>query len=212
MHDILPDIWITADVDGPSFLNRLAAITASAPKYQMQRTNFDSGGSLEGYQRLDLFPNEPTEHAKLAVQFIVDADSGHRVKVEIRAGRWHPDPPTYDTYVRVARLSVRPLLREYNLRHSSHRRLFVQPKTATEPRLPPSVWPHFNSFVRCANVLVLHPLDWVRFYRFVQACHARHLRLDETHLARMLVAAGFDEEYAREIGSVYHHCRGLLRV
>ena len=211
MEDILPDIWVKSDTDPAIFLDRIQLIAEESERYKIDRIT-DLGNLIEGYQRVDLYPTFASEHQRLTLQFISDADSGANVRVEVRAHRWNPDPPTYEAYVQTAEQLVRPLLQEYNRQFKSRRRLSIQSKTAVEPRLPPSVSPLFETFVQCANTQMLHPNDWDRFYQFVKACHKRNVRLNETDLARLLNREGFDEDYARRIASVYDHGRGILRV
>jgi hypothetical protein len=211
MDDILPNVWVKSDTDPAIFLDRIQLIADESGQYRAERTTH-AGNLIEGYKRVDLYPAIATEHQRLILQFVSDADSGANIRIEVRAHRWSPDPPTYETYVQAAEQLARPLLQEYNRRFQSRRRLSIQSESAVEPRLAPSVRPLFDSFVQCANTQMLHPNDWDRFYRFVKACHKHHVSLNATDLARLFTREGFDEDYACRIASVYDHGRRLLRV
>jgi hypothetical protein len=67
-----------------------------------------------------------------------------------------------------------------------------------------------TSFVRVANLAVLHPSDWERFYRFVRYCHAHHVSLRERRLCSELVARGVPSKLAIELALCYAHGRGVL--
>jgi hypothetical protein len=49
-----------------------------------------------------------------------------------------------------------------------------------------------------------------RYYRFIRLTHSFHVKLDEEQIFYLLVQAGFDRQYAREISDVYLHGRALL--
>jgi hypothetical protein len=209
MRDILPDIWITTDVENSIFLDRLEGIADATGQFRSEQK------SAQGFGRgryLHLYPLERSTHAGLGIQLIAYENEGRRVRVEMRAHRWTPDPPTYDVYVRAAKELIDPLLHTYNRSYHTRRRLGVQSKQSTDPSIPATVKPYFNSFVGCANMGMLHPNDWDRFYRFIRVCHKKRVGLIESDIARLLTQAGFDEEYARQLGNVYDHGRRLLQV
>ncbi len=69
----------------------------------------------------------------------------------------------------------------------------------------------FLSFVNLANKSYLHPLDMRRFYNFIRLCHARRVKLDQFQLQAYLEHAGFDEDIAKHLSTIYYHGRELLR-
>jgi hypothetical protein len=60
--------------------------------------------------------------------------------------------------------------------------------------------------VNLANKSRLHPLDWKRFYQFVQFCDAQDVEISETDLEWLLTRAGFAQEGARELATAYRGC------
>jgi hypothetical protein len=77
-------------------------------------------------------------------------------------------------------------------------------------KLPKRTKYFFEQFVNAANKQILHPLDWKRFYVFIQAAHEGRTNLLEGELEELLIANGFQSDMAECLSYVYHHGRGLL--
>jgi hypothetical protein len=76
--------------------------------------------------------------------------------------------------------------------------------------LPRQAQTAFIRFMRLANKVFLHPLDWDRFYEFVRVCHDHHVQFFEDDVTRLLLATGFSTVQARRIAQVYQHRRAVL--
>jgi len=76
-------------------------------------------------------------------------------------------------------------------------------------KLPKRTKHFFDQFVAAANKQVLHPLDWQRFYIFIQAAHEGRTKLTEGELEEILVANGFSDDMAGRLSYVYFHGRRL---
>jgi hypothetical protein len=178
------------------------------PIYTAQRHDYKTGSGQR--YLLSIKPKASSVHEGLAGQLIAAPDQA-LVQVEIRALRWTPDPPTYNTYTQSAQMLLSPILAAYNEHYKAKCRLIIQSQAETLPKLSPKAQQLFSTFVLLANIDSLHPLDWERFYQFIHFAHAYHLRLSQDDLFRLLVMAGFREEYARHIADIYDHGRNLLR-
>jgi len=77
-------------------------------------------------------------------------------------------------------------------------------------KLPKRTKYFFDQFVNAANKQMLHPLDWKRFYVFIQAAHEGHTKLLQGELEELLIANGFQIDMAERLSYVYHHGQGLL--
>lgn len=80
----------------------------------------------------------------------------------------------------------------------------------TKKKLPERTKYFFDQFVNAANKQILHPLDWKRFYIFIQACHEGNTKLLWGELERLLIDNGFPEENASSLSNIYYHGRNLL--
>ena len=79
-----------------------------------------------------------------------------------------------------------------------------------EKELPKRTKYFFDQFVHGANKQILHPLDWKRFYIFIQACHEGNTRLLQGELISLLIDNGFPEDNASSLSNIYFHGRKLL--
>ena len=77
-------------------------------------------------------------------------------------------------------------------------------------KLAPSLRPLFDDFVRGANKAQLNRRDWEHFYDFIRGSHSRQAKLEDGELRRLFAEAGFDDEFAAELASLYHHGRAIL--
>ena len=78
------------------------------------------------------------------------------------------------------------------------------------PKLSPKVQPLFDAFTNLANKSTLHPFDWNRFYAFLCAAHRFRSRLSGSDVKELLLAQGFQEDYASDIAEVYEHGRAII--
>jgi len=78
-------------------------------------------------------------------------------------------------------------------------------------KLPKRTKYFFDLFVNNANVRILHPLDWKRFYHFVQAAHEGRTKLSQGELEELLFAERFEADTAERLAYVYYHGRGILK-
>lgn len=198
----LPPIKIKIDCTPREFLNRMALI-AEHRKFDVEK-HYNAMGD-EGFDVLNLRFSGESKHENLGGQLIAFPDESDYVSVEVRATHWYPEtPPSYSIYAEEAERLFRPLLSEYNKEHRSNRRLYIIKREQLEPKLSPNCEKLFKRFTTLANTSILHPLDWNRFYEFVVHCRNRD-RYSEEKIARLLMKEGFQQEYAKYIGSVYKH-------
>lgn len=209
MEDLLPDITIAIREALFSVLDRIRVIAENAGL----RATVESWGFTEDTGRmLVLTPATVTGgHESLSVQVIAENDQVQRLCVEVRASDWRPDPPTYEVYLTAAKEVLQPLLRKYSQGYPEQYRLGIPQRQSLEPSLPPGARAKFDCFVNSANKSILHPLDWQRFYFFIGHCHATRVHCNPSELRRLLVHAGFSEEYAEKLAEVYDHGRRLLK-
>jgi hypothetical protein len=166
--------------------------------------------SISGMDILAFMPTDQNGHEEIIGQFIFQYDKPSTVYVEVRAGRWNPDPPNYEIYVIEAKRIAGSLIKDYNQAFSSRRRLTIQKKKKTEPSLSPGANKVFRKFVTLANKHSLHPLDWKRFYEFVRFCHAHHVKMYEDEIEWLLNKEGFGEKKSRYMADIYMHCKRML--
>ena len=77
-------------------------------------------------------------------------------------------------------------------------------------KLPKRTKYFFDQFVNEANKQMLHPLDWKRFYVFIQATHEGRTKLSQGELEDLLLANGFQPDMSECLSNIYQHGRGLL--
>jgi hypothetical protein len=209
MKDRLPLISIKIDTSPSEFLDRMQQVALQSGQYLVDLQQ-EVGG--EGTGTLILKPMLVTQHRDLEGSLSATPGSKTHLEVEVHAARWHPDPPTYQVYATAARELFMPLLHSYNLQYRSNRKLNIQSREATEPRLPEVARILFEDFERRAYKSSLHEGDWHRFYRFIRHCSAYNIRLNRDDIHRLLVFTGFSMERAAEIADVYEHGRALLKM
>lgn len=208
MDDELPPIDIAVRGNPAEFVAKVALLADHGPFWVERRTHEWGSRRLDG-ANLHFLGKSP--HDKLGVQLLAWSDEPDRVKVEVRAQRWNPHPPTYAEYVSAARQLVAPLLAEFNRESGARVRLRVKSRRQLAPRLSPKSAQLFERFAANANTGMLHHLDWIRFYEFVLG--SRSKPLPEDQMARLLVQHGFTDEYAMHVAEIYGHlCEfGALR-
>jgi len=210
MRDILPRVTVKTDINSEAFLRRIERIATELNGYEVIKATYDYLD--EGSHSLILKYTLHSPHDNLMIHLTTDSKEDSRVVFSLAARKWNPDPPTYEVYVQAVREVIEPLIRKYNRRRGSRRRLTIQSKESTEPTLPPRCARFFEGFLRgAAGRCPLHASDWGRFYLFVRFAHRVSLQSDEHDIKRLLWRAGFSEDYAGEIANVYHHGRSLLK-
>ena len=65
-------------------------------------------------------------------------------------------------------------------------------------------------FISQANVDLLHPLDWERFYDFLLSAFKQWEALDHSLARRLLIEGGFPEEKAIELVELCERAKDLL--
>jgi hypothetical protein len=207
MRDRLPHIRINLNIDADEFLTRMENISVESGRFEVRRERYE-----EDFRLLNMRFREASQHHGLIAQVIIDPNFPGIAKLEARAARWEPDPPTYEAYVEAAQNLLNPILETYNRSYHSRLRLSVQSKEDTEPKLPPGASRVFERFVRLANRDALHPTDWERFYHFIWYSASHNMRLNDDDVFRLLVTNGFEEEKALEISGIYYHGFALIKV
>ena len=132
MRDKLPNISINIDVATKVFLDRLENIAFKSGEFDVRRLSYE-----EGYQILSLRYRGMSPHSELFGQILTKPKVTGNVRVEVRATKWRPEPPTYEASVEAAQTIFKPLLQEYNKQYGSRRRLNIQAKADTEFKLSP---------------------------------------------------------------------------
>ena len=206
--NMLPDISIKVAVGPREFFDRLEQVAKRFDKMRIKRISDVAG--YENWESLNLEPRYSSLHKKLCGTIIFNPESESRVFIEMSAKRWHPDPPSYDTYVESARILIAPLIDAYNNEYHSRCQLHIQAKTMKEPVLPAETNKRLMSFIVCANKSALHPYDWARFYKLISFCHSHRVKLSEGRLRHILIKEGFDSEKAAYLADIYCHGRNIL--
>lgn len=211
MNDLLPDISLKIDCSPREFIERIEEIARSQSQFIEIHKQLDFLGE-KGLDVLNIKPREQNEQIDIYGQVITRLETVERVDIEIRSSRWNPEPPTYDIYVKEARRIMIPLIKEYNQKYNSKRRLSIQVKSDKNSKLSPVAQKYFARFVNCANKKALHPKDWDRYYKFIRFCCAKRISLYEEDITRLLIAEGFSKEKAEYLASIYWHGLKLLKT
>ena len=207
MKDRLPRMSIKIDTTPDEFLRRIETLALQIGEFVVESERDPAGDGK--VTALHLKPILVTQHRELTGRIIAVPESPDRVTVEVYAARWLPDPPTYRAYVTAARDIFKPLLHQYNRKFHTNRKLQIQSKAATEPRLPALASQVFNRFVDEANKSALRNRDWQRFYHFIWHCAAYNVNLNRDDVHRLLVSAGFTIEPAADLADIFEHGRAL---
>lgn len=208
MKDRLPAISVKLDTDPEEFLRRMETLARELGEYIAAREEVVVAGQPRA--ALWLKPILVSQHRELAGRFILPGGTPGRVAVEVRAARWNPEPPTYGAYVAAAREIFTPLLRLYNRKYRTIRRLQIDSRGATEPSLPAMSLDLFNAFADPANKSALRDRDWQRFYDFIGHITGHNVHVTRDDVQRLLVGAGFSVEHAADLADIFAHGRRLL--
>jgi hypothetical protein len=208
MKERLPQITIKIDTPAEEFLHRIETLAKEIGEY-LAEAEWDVVDAAK-VTALKIRPILVTHHRELMGWIIPIPGSDSRVGLEVRAARWHPDPPTYKVYVEAARSIFKPLMRHYNSKYNTSRKLQIQSRVATEPRLPLMASQVFDRFVEGANKSALRNRDWQRFYHFIWHCTAHNAIISRDDVHRLLMHAGFSIEHAADLADIFEHGRNLL--
>lgn len=131
--------------------------------------------------------------------------------IELRARRWRHQP-TAAGYTALAHRLFAPLLRAFEERWGDRLSLSAGRALGLVRSLPPLTRKAFDRFLRSARIRwekgeKMSRLDWQAFYGFVRYTHAGRVRLDQLDVETLLQDEGVPESTARELGTVYRHCR-----
>jgi hypothetical protein len=211
MLEKLPKLTVKPDISPRDFIRKISELVPEQDIWKIGSCETQKTGEI--YLLLELAGRT----SRMDVPSDVMAHFGHyskvdneRVWIQMMARDWPGGNPSYDSYVSAANL-IKPLLSLYNRRYKAKVRLSIQSRQSLIPKLSPMPAMYFSHFVRQANKGALHPLDWQLFYSFIAVSHRLRSKLTASDIKYLLVREGFDEDYAREIASVYSHGRGLLR-
>lgn len=215
MEDVLPEISIKIDVSHQTFLDRIKTILKSK-NIEYNESEFISTkdvvhNKLIKHFLLDFNPKTDLIHDGIYAQFHVKQKFIDRIFINIRAFGWNPDPPTYETYSTAASILVKPIISYYNTKYKSKRRLCIQLKENTKPKLSKLAKKYFDRFTQLANKDHLHSNDYDHFYKFIRYCHEHSVKLIESDVKRLLFDAGFSEDISSHLADIYQHGRGLLK-
>jgi len=208
MNDRLPASTVRIDIPYLDFFNRLAIVAEEYGKVRAIQKH--RPGPLHCVDILELHTASHPVHEGLFVQLIHTMDSGNNVRVEVRARRWGSDNNlTFEIYVEALNYVFRKLLATFNKKYGSRYRLVIQSKIACEPSLSPKAREAFDVFVNGASKSDPHPSDWKYFYYFCRICHVYRAHSNEEDVFRLLLLAGFTEELARNLATVFGHLRAF---
>lgn len=209
MRDKLPNIQIKINTSPQDFLEQMKQTAIETEKYAVE---FHKDFLGQGLDILDVSPQSSNLHVGLLGQFISVPNKPSVIRVEIRAERWRPEPPTYKMYVESAQETIKPLLQLYNSSFETKYRLTIESADSLKPQLPPRANERFKEFVALANKQILHPLDWKRFYYFIYACSSRSIKTTQEDVKELLLSSGFSDKYSEELANVFWHGVSLLRL
>ena len=208
MKDRLPRITIKLDTTPEEYLRRIETLAMEIGEYLVE-AEWDVVDATK-VTALKVRPILVTQHRELVGWIIPIPGPESRVSLEVRAARWHPDPPTYKAYVEAARSIFKPLMRYYNSKYNTSRKLQIQSRAATEPGLPLMASQVFDGFVEKANKSALRNKDWQRFYHFIFHCTAHNVIISRDDIHRLLIHGGFSTEHAADLADIFEHGRNLL--
>jgi len=207
-------ISVRADVDGVAFLERVKAILPEVPDWRFHEWETDHFSGKAGAKCLALIytGSDPAGQRanELVCRLLANAQTD-RVDVHIRATTfWLCNTLDYDTYVAAAKL-LKSVLRVYNGKYETRRRLLIPTRESLEPQLPPGAQRLFDRFLASASARqVVSAHAWGALYAFIRHVHAHNVRLSDIEFRRLLVVKGFGTDQAYELAEFYLHARNLL--
>ncbi len=207
MAEALPAIDIRVSTAPPLFLERMIAIGRETGRFTIEHVDDSAGGTRMEIGNFRLTTASP--HRDHGFQLIVREEKSDRVRVELRAQRWSPEPPARAAYEEAAHDLVGTLLKRYNRSFGTRHRLRIGVREGRPFKLSQRTRTLLHRFVTLANTRSLHPFDWHRFYALVREGRQEipgHILRDE------LERAGFPPEQARELAQLYAHLWEFKRL
>lgn len=200
---LLPDVWIDFDGTRRAFLRRLERVLRSSPR-RVKSVEWRRG-------ELSTVPHRQEGHAGLIFTVRCAKERSGVALIELRARRWRRHP-TARGYASLAHRLFGPILRTFEDRWGSRLSLSVGRTPGLVRPLPPLTRTFFDRFLRFARIRWekgedMSRQDWQAFYAFVRSTHAGRVRLDDLDVETLLQDEGVPESTARELGTVYRHCR-----
>lgn len=201
-------MWIKADVESPLFLSRLEKLARQPPHcFAEHQDRADPSAEIS---ILTLVPNEPDIPKGFHIILFPDRQIQYRVVVDAEARGWVEAYPDYEEYTALTRRFIRPLLKVYNKRYRSNRRLHVQTKEQLRPKLSHYPAQLFHHFVDNANKSFLSQKSWRDFYKLIICCHRRNEYLTWDDVEFLLKEAGFGDYYCERLYTIFEHGWGIL--
>ena len=195
----LPDMWISTDADAPLFLRRLKDIARQLSQVGIEHQK----------QILTLVPTEPNI-ANFRIVLSSDKEQETRIFVNAEANGWREVNPDYEEYTALTRRFIGPVLKAYNKRYRSNRRLHVQTIAQLTPKLSQYPAKFFDDFTTNANKSFLSRTSWRHFYKFIICCHRRNEHVSWDEIEFLLRQAGFGEYYCEKLYMIFEHGWGIL--
>lgn len=199
-HEALPDIDIAVQSDPRPVIDAIASFAERDVSLIVERHDVSFAGTDWYFVNIRSLRSSP--HEKCGGQLIARSDRPGRIVIEMRAARWHPDPPTREAYVSAARELFRPLLRVYNRAHACSYRLRIARPPKLGIHVSPTTRMLIDQFAILANQTSLHTLDWNRFYRIVKESRRE---APAGNVRALLIEHGFGLERATELAELYEH-------
>lgn len=201
-----PPLKVKPDFSPHVFVERMAEIAADLADYTAAFSEADDADIL-------ILKLQCQSVAVPELETRITSDRRTDVKhvhIRLNCPSWQKDIPDYEDYTELAKAVLSPLIKEYNRLHKTRLRLTIKSLETLAPKLTPKMHQAFEDFIQHAHKEGLGGQDWERYYRFIRLTHAFQVKLDEEQIFYLLVQAGFDRQYAREISDVYLHGRALL--
>ncbi len=199
-YEPLPDIDIVVRDDPQAAMATMADLAEADSSLIVERHAEPLGET--GWHIVNLRSLRPAVHEEAGGQLIARPDRPGRILIEMRAMRWHPDPPSRDAYVAAARELVAPLLGAYNEASGQRYRMRIARVRKPVRLLSKRTRTLLDRFAVLANQKSLHPFDWDRFYRFVKESR-RPLPMEAVRA--LLIEHGFPADRADSLAELYEH-------
>jgi hypothetical protein len=206
-YEPLPDIDIAVREDPQAVATVMADLAEPDSSLIVERHAEPLGET--GWHIVNLRSLRPSPHEEAGGQLIARPDRPGRILVEIRATRWHPDPPNRDAYVAAARGLVAPLLSAYNKASGQRYRIRIARVRKPVSLLSKRTRTLLDRFAVLANQKSLHPFDWDRFYRFIKESR-RPLPMEAVRA--LLIEHGFPVDRADSLAELYEHLWAFKRL
>lgn len=128
----LPSITIRPDAHLAVFLARIGDV-AEDQGYSVRKSTDIDGET----PHLVLDPPSPIQHDELKIVFSSSTNAPTVISVWLSAKQWADGGPSEETYLSTVHEHVQPILRAYNKKWSSRRKLAIRSGEQLLPTLPP---------------------------------------------------------------------------